>query len=97
MRIVSEEYRKLAKLEENNNKHTYLIRNETKNFELTDLVVNTNFSISRFLRTAQGNISPNSLNLRLEALSLDSFNSKVIEFRRKYNEFLGKKWKELLN
>ena len=97
MRIVSEEYRKLAKLEENNNKHTYLIRNETKDFELTDLVVNTNFSISRFLRTAQGNISPNSLNLRLEALSLDSFNSKIIEFRRKYNEFLGKKWKELLN
>ena len=40
MRIVSEEYRKLAKLEENNNKHTYLIRNETKDFELTDLVVN---------------------------------------------------------
>lgn len=66
---VSKEYLESMKLEENNIKHHYTIKNVTRELDLTELVMDEKFTVKRFLRTAQGTMSPNTLQLELRAES----------------------------
>lgn len=96
MRNVSNEYLELMKIEENNIKHQYIIYNETKKLDLTDLLVDTSFTYSTFLRTAEGNISPNTLSLKLEVQSGAIRDILVKNFERRYKDFPRTRWKDIL-
>ena len=96
MRIVSDTYKELMKTESNNIKHQYTIRNITRELDLTDLLTNTSFNISRFLRTAEGNISPSTLNLILEANANAPSDVLIKDFHRRYKDFPRMRWSELL-
>ena len=96
MRIVSDTYKELMKIESNNIKHQYTIRNITRELDLTDLLTNTSFNISRFLRTAEGNISPSTLNLILEANANAPSDVLIKDFHRRYKDFPRMRWNELL-
>lgn len=93
---VSNEYIELMKQEINNTEHKYSIYNKTRDLDLTDLLLNDTLLVSRFLRTANGSISPNTVNLKLRAngnIPVDAF---VKEFKRRYREFKGLKWKNII-
>lgn len=93
---VSNEYLELMKKEINNIEHKYTIKNITRDLDLTDLLIDDTLNISRFLRTAQGNISPNTLNLTLEARADAPQDNLIIQFHRKYKEFKNMRWKDII-
>lgn len=103
MKNVSDKYKELSKIEINNIEHKYKFINQDTGIDLTDLVQNETLTISNFLRTAQGNITPNSLNLTLskpidEENIKQQENKKVLikDYKHKYNEYPGIKWKDLI-
>lgn len=96
MRQVSKKYIELMKEEKNNYEHTYKIKNITRNFELTELLENDSLIIKRFLRKANGKISPSNINLKLIARADAPAKMLIKEFYRKYKEFTNKKWHELI-
>lgn len=98
MKKISDKYKELSKIERNNIQHKYKFINVTSGIDLTDLVQNETLSISTFLRTAQGNITPNSLSLTLSKLYKNEVhNDKILikDFKHKYIDFLGQKWRTL--
>lgn len=94
---VSEKYLEMSKLEENNYKHKYKIMNITRKLDLTPLLINESLEINRFLRTSQGNLSPNTVSLSFSAEQGDKANILIKDFHRKYNEFKHMRWKDILN
>ena len=93
---VTQKYLEDMKHEENNRKHKYTVKNVTRNLDLTELLNNETLTISRFLRTAQGNISPSNIRLSLEARAEIPAEFLVRNFHRQYQEFKNKKWSELI-
>ena len=61
--MISEEYKNLTYLEENNLKHEIKVFNVTKNMELTDYLEIDDLQINKFLENESSSISPNALNL----------------------------------
>jgi len=61
--LISEEYKNLTYLEENNLKHEIKVFNVTKNMELTDYLEIDDLQINKFLENESSSISPNALNL----------------------------------
>ena len=63
--MISETYKNLTYLEENNLKHEIKVFNVTKNIELTDYLEIDDLQINKFLENESSSISPNALNLTL--------------------------------
>nr|DAN82275.1 MAG TPA: hypothetical protein [Bacteriophage sp.] len=61
--MVSDIYKNLTYLEENNLKHEIKVFNTTRNVELTDYLEMTDLATNKFLENESNAISPNTLNL----------------------------------
>lgn len=93
---VSAEYMESMKYENNNMAHKYTIKNITRKLDLTELLINESFIVSRFLRTAQGTMSPNTVQLELLAEANTPADVLVKDFHRAYVDFKGLTWKEII-
>lgn len=93
---VTKNYIDLAREEVNNYNHHYTITNLSRKLDLTELLLNDTLSIHRFLRTANGSISPSTLDIKLQAKADKPAKALIKDFYRKYKEFGGKKWKDLI-
>lgn len=93
---VSEKYLELSKQEANNYKHQYKIINLTRNMDLTPLLISESLRINRFLRTAQGTLTPNSVNLQFEGKQGNQQDFLVKDFLNRYKDFPNMRWKDIV-
>lgn len=93
---VSNEYLEKMKLFENNYEHNYTVKNITRDIDLSDLLTNNSLKISRFLRQANGTISPSKIELSLTARADIPDDILLKDFQRMYKEFKNKRWKDLI-
>lgn len=94
---VSEKYLELSKDEYNNYQHRYKIINLTRNnMDLEPLLISESLRVNRFLRTAQGTLTPNNVNLQFEGKQGTQQDFLVKDFWNKYKDFPHMRWKDIV-